>query len=98
MKNTVYKVTIAKETVKELDQIFDYYAGTKHSIKLNAELVKQIDLLSNYPNSGQQFGRYRKAVIMKRYILVYAVIGQEVRIAHVYDGRTDYQKKLQEGE
>jgi len=88
-----YKVSFVGDARAELKQVYDYYGsfgGTKHIERLYVEVQSLVDRLKIMPKSGMKVGNIRKAVLMKRYVVIYRIYKKNVRIAHIFDGRTDY--------
>jgi len=87
-----YVVEPSNKARHDLEEIYAYYSDTKYLLKFVGHWESLLSRLEHMPKSGVEVGIYRKAIIMKRHIVFYKIIGQKVRIARIFDGRTDYQK------
>ncbi|MDR1196811.1 MAG: type II toxin-antitoxin system RelE/ParE family toxin [Candidatus Nomurabacteria bacterium] len=91
-----YKVVINRKAKDDIDEIYKYYADTKFIIKFQAKYNKVVTVLRLFPLSGEQVfcdSEYRKLMIMRRFVLLYRLDDDIVKIENVFDGRTDYKIK-----
>ena len=92
-----YDVDLDKKALGDLRQIIDYYKGTMHVDRFRAKLYRQMKTLETWPNVGIDIGGdFRKAILLKRYVLLYQVKRNRVIIRRIFDGRTDYDKEKEE--
>lgn len=89
------------------DEILDLYAyvceySPSSAKKVRTELIKSMKSLQVLPERNPIFigtlipaGKFRKMVVLERYLIFYQVVGTEVHIHKVVDGRQDYEWLLE---
>ena len=99
-----FEVVLTEDTERDLEEIFNYIA--KHDSQRNAEhvLIRILEIaetLENTPTRGSQPKELRalgdqeyRQVFFKPYRLIYRVVGQQVVIYLISDGRRDMQSLL----
>ncbi|MCL1876977.1 type II toxin-antitoxin system RelE/ParE family toxin [Candidatus Saccharibacteria bacterium] len=85
-----YQIEFSGVSRNDLVQVYAYYDGTSYLTDFRIQLNKLVDRLSVFPRSGQEYLHYRKAIILKRYLVLYQIKKRTVLIARIFDGRTDY--------
>lgn len=99
MSRKKFKVVISQYVY---DSILAVYRGICHESLSGADhvrraLISGMESLRDFPErylryetEGLRDRQLRKMVILKRYLVFYEVVGEEVRIYHVVDGKRDY--------
>ena len=100
-----YEVRLTLGAEQDLEEIYDYLA--QHDCSENAEsvldrLVEITDGLSSLPDRGNYpkellalgIREYRQA-LLKPYRLIYRVLGDQVVVYLIADGRRDFQSLLE---
>jgi toxin ParE1/3/4 len=102
--SNTFKVLLTEGSEQDLEAIFDYiceFDSTQSAQYVLDELLAVIDGLSKLPNRGSYpkellalgIKEYRQA-FFKHYRLIYRVIGDEVVIFLIADGRRDMEALL----
>jgi toxin ParE1/3/4 len=99
-----YDVRLTAGAERDLESIYDYIAEFDSSASANHvldTLLKTADILATFPERGayprelQALGiREFRQVFFKPYRLIYRIIGQQVFIVLIADGRRDMQALL----
>ena len=99
-----FEVVLTEDAERDLEEIFTYIA--KHDSPRNAEhvltrILEIAETLTNAPTRGSQPKELRalgdqeyRQVFFKPYRLIYRVVGQQVVIYLISDGRRDMQSLL----
>ena len=97
-----YKVIIADDAQKDIDELFTYIynvLGTARSAeRIVTQIVKSINSLCIFPYQGISTDFYAKdgtsyrKLIVENYVAFYLVYDEtkEIKIIRVFDGRTNY--------
>jgi plasmid stabilization system protein ParE len=88
-----YKIRFEIKAIDDIAGIYEYYDDTKFIARFHTKLEKLIIRLEILPSMGVPVGTLRKVVILRRFVVLYRVDGNIVKIARVFDGRTDYKNK-----
>lgn len=95
-----YKVLIRQEVFDEIVDLYSYIAQTNPNSAdaVRKELINSIcsleEFLERYPFFKGTLipnGKFRKMVVKMRYLIFYQVMGNEVHIHNVVDGKRDYE-------
>ena len=99
-----YDVRLTAGAERDLESIYDYIAEFDSSASANLvldKLLRTADILATFPDRGayprelQALGiREFRQVFFKPYRLIYRIIGQQVFIVLIADGRRDMQALL----
>ena len=99
-----YDVRLTAGAERDLESIYDYIVEFDSSASANQvldKLLKTADILATFPERGayprelQALGiREFRQVFFKPYRLIYRIIGQQVFIVLIADGRRDMQALL----
>ncbi len=92
-----YKVVWTAKAIKQLDRIYDFLAqqGLLVAEKQVLALLEKVDLLKQFPQTGQQEPRLKhlkkghRYLVESNYKLVYRIKGRLVHIVLVFDTRQD---------
>ena len=97
------RITVLSPAWRDIDRIADIHiklAGPKYAEQIMDKLLESIGSLAAYPYLGPLHPdpvlaqhQYRK-LVCGNYVCVYKVIGEDVVIYRVVDGRTDYPKQF----
>ncbi|KMW71192.1 plasmid stabilization protein [Photorhabdus luminescens subsp. luminescens] len=99
-----YQVVLTKDAEADLEDIYDYIVENDSSGKADYvldQLLKTANNLANFPEKGnypkelQELGiRDFRQTFFKSYRVIYQLIGQQVVIFVIADGRRDMQTLL----
>ena len=100
-KHKLIYLTPASEDMEEIVKYHLTHAGTVSGRRIYALMRKEIGKLADFPLMGQTHPDallaaegYRKLVLTDTYVAVYKVLGGDVVIYRVVNGKTDYPKLL----
>jgi len=98
MANKIIFLPSALEELKEIEDYYNLEFGKKTTEKVLKNILKTIDRLRDFPNSGSltydnalNEQGYRM-VISKKYIAIYKYIFDTVYIYHIANQKRDYSK------
>ena len=95
-----YKVVIRPAVFDEILNLYAFICDYRPAAaqKVRIELIKSIRSLQTMPERYPFFsgtlipaGKFRKMVVLNRYLIFYQVVECEVHIHKVIDGRQDYE-------
>ena len=99
-----FRIRWAPVAFQDLDEIIDYIAtldGTDSAVKLCLELVKRTGALATHPARCRIVPELRsvgvveyRELIVSPYRVFFRIVGTEVRIVGVLDGRRDLEETL----
>ena len=102
---TKYRVRIVQEAEEDLAELVDYIArndSIKHADHVLERLLNLCDRLERHPERGHYLPELRtlgiktyREVHFKPYRIIYEVIGREVFILLIVDGRRSFQTLLE---
>jgi toxin ParE1/3/4 len=101
---TRYTVAIDRDVEKDLEDIADYVAAhdsVRHAMDLVGNIERQIERLATLPHRGPHpkelldYGnRDFREVYFRAYRILYRVLGKEVVVVLIADGRRDMRSLL----
>ena len=95
-----YKVEVSDAALAMFDSHIEFMArvSTGAATRLMNEILRDIKSLSTFPERFPIFdcefipyGRYRKMLSSKRYLIIYEIAGNNVFVDYILDCRTDYE-------
>ncbi len=101
-----YKLIISDRAIEQIDSIVGYVKNTLSSPGAAASILSDInEAFDKLEYMAESFGYcndrylmlkgYRKMLLARHnYVIIYCVVGQEVRISGVFHMKEDYAKKL----
>ena len=99
MSEKTYAVKILDPAQAELDEIAQLYlslVGAPYARGITDKIYNAMERLTRFPLSGPQMREpelrrlgYRFLVV-EDYIVIYRLIGDNVFVYHIFDGRSDY--------
>lgn len=103
--NTKFEVLLTQGAEQDLESIYDYIAGSDSVVSANYvldQLMEVVESLSQFPERGSYskelaalgIKEYRQT-FFKPYRMIYRVIGNQVMIYLIIDGRRDMQSVLE---
>ena len=103
--NTKFEVLLTQGAEQDLESIYDYIAGSDSVVSANYvldQLMEVVESLSQFPERGSYpkelaalgIKEYRQT-FFKPYRVIYRVIGNQVIIYLIADGRRDMQSVLE---
>ncbi len=96
-----YKIIISSYVWDNFKKITEFYLGinSHFAIKLNDTFIKKIERIEQNPymyKTLHYFPEYRYTIIMKKFLLIYKVVNDEIRVLYFIDGTIDYPNILKE--
>ena len=94
-----YQLIIAKSVYDNLEKIIEYYTtiNVAYTNKIIVNLNRTIVSISTNPYLYPKldyFPIYRKAIILKRFLLIYRINSNQIEILHFVDGISNYPRLL----
>lgn len=83
----------ASDEYIEILQFLDTKYGVDTAMKLYDEVERVCDLLTTFPELYQRLDSHpdiKRAVILKKTVLLYYFTGDQIEIRNVFDARSDY--------
>ncbi|MEN0048277.1 MAG: type II toxin-antitoxin system RelE/ParE family toxin [Bacteroidota bacterium] len=83
----------ASDEYVEILKFLDAQYGVNVAMRVYDEVERVCDLIASFPELYQRLDDYpdiRRAIILKKIVLLYYFTGKEVEIRNVFDARSDY--------
>lgn len=99
-----FEVVLTASAYEDLDKIIDHLMGISPSLSLKAyeQILASYRRLREFPlsgtavnNSSLRLEGYRK-LITDDYVTIYRFIGSVCVLDHIFSGKADYMKRLQD--
>lgn len=99
-ENNRYEIVVSEKAMQGLGRIISYIAfqSVSAASKVKVEIIRGIQSLDVFPErypflAGDfiPYNKYRKLVIMQRYLIIYQIQERKVFVDFVVDCRQDYQ-------
>ncbi len=93
----------AQYDLEEIGRLYLSLAGPDSARKITDSIFDALEQLQRFPLSGPSLpdAELRSAgyryLVVKKYIVVYRVIGYTIVVYHIFDGRSDYPKLFRSG-
>ena len=93
MKYPIIWTEKASDEYIEILKFLDTRYGVNTAMKVYDEVERVCDLITSFPELYQRLDDYpniRRAVILKKTVLLYYFTGDKIEIRNVFDARSDY--------
>lgn len=99
-EKNLYEIIVSEKAIQGFGRIISYiaYDSLVAADKVRKEIIHGIRSLEAFPErypflAGEfiPYNKYRKLVILKRYLVIYQIQERKIFVDYVLDGRQDYQ-------